>query len=66
MKRKSQQPQCDSCTRFVAYDVATKGGSQDFVPDTHFTAERFEWRCKECTEKYGKVKAYNGPEFGVM
>jgi hypothetical protein len=50
---KDQQPRCDECNHFVSYSVVEQGGSVDFVPDTHFTSERFEWRCAKCTEKSG-------------
>lgn len=66
MKRKTPQPTCDWCGLYVSWDCREKSGSVDFVPDTHFTRERTEWRCPKCTKEHGPVRAYSGPEFGVM
>lgn len=50
-----KQPTCDWCGKFVSYDTEDKGGSVQFIPDTHVTIEQTIWRCPACTEKYGRV-----------
>lgn len=54
-KRKYQTPRCDSCDLFVTWYPEEVGGSSRFIPDSHFTIERVERRCKKCTEKYGDI-----------
>jgi len=54
-KRKTNQPLCESCGLFVTWYPDEVGGSSRFIPDTHFTIERVERRCKKCTETYGNI-----------
>ena len=59
---------CDICGKFIAYKELMKdgGASQSFIPETNYTRERIEHRCKRCTDKHGMIKLINEYYSGLI
>ena len=49
---------CDRCGRFISYKELEQGGgsSQCFIPDSEISYEEDGYRCKKCTNLYGKIR----------